>query len=50
MLTSNAVDDSIAATPYHKNVPAKLRRATNEEADRCEAESLKVQEIIAAAQ
>ena len=39
LLSASDHCDPLAATPYHKNVPAALSRASNIEVDRCEAEA-----------
>jgi len=49
LLTASDDCDPIAATPYHKNVAADLRRATNAEADRSEAEASRVRAHLASA-
>jgi len=49
LLTASDDCDPIAATPYHKNVAADLRRATNAEADRSEADASRVRAHLASA-
>jgi hypothetical protein len=48
MLTASDDCDPIGATPYHKNVAAQLRCASEDEAGMSEAVSMKVRAYIAA--
>jgi anaerobic selenocysteine-containing dehydrogenase len=46
LLTASEDCDPIAATPYHKTVPAAVARATNEEVDRSEADAERIRAVI----
>jgi anaerobic selenocysteine-containing dehydrogenase len=48
LLSASDNCDPIGATPYHKNVPAKLRVASDDEAGMSEEISLKVHDYITA--
>ncbi|MFP6759311.1 MAG: molybdopterin dinucleotide binding domain-containing protein, partial [Alphaproteobacteria bacterium] len=48
-LTASDECDPIAATPYHKTIPAAVARATNEEISQSEAASERVQALVPAA-
>jgi anaerobic selenocysteine-containing dehydrogenase len=45
-LTAGRHCDPIAATPYHKNVPANLRRATNKEVASSEADAQRLEAFL----
>lgn len=45
MLTDRRDCDPIAATPYHKNVPARLRAATPAEVEHAEANAIRLREL-----
>jgi hypothetical protein len=47
MLSSSDYCDPLAATPYHKNVPAALERASNLEVARCEEEANRLDAYLA---
>jgi anaerobic selenocysteine-containing dehydrogenase len=49
LLTAGGNRDPIAGTPYHKNVPVRLERATSEEAAVAEQTSRRIREGAAAA-
>ncbi len=48
-LTASDECDPIAATPYHKTIPAAVARATNEEISQSEAASERVHALVQAA-
>ena len=49
LLTTGGNRDPIAGTPYHKNVPVRLERATAEEAATAEQTSRRIREAAVAA-